>query len=266
MNYLGKKQFYTERNSYRYERKFNPKKYSMYFWDKSKFNITFYNYIKRDWLLTRGKTEDEVISFLKNHSKVVVKPIALSSGKGIYIIETENQFDVINYAKDFTQKEVLLEEFIIQHKKLAELNPTSVNSVRIYTVLDEKEMVYIISAALRVGGKEAVVDNFHSGGICYSIDIETGICGLGYDMMGNEYRIHPSTNLKVIGLEIPNWGKLKEFIYKVAKVLPKSRLIAWDVAILEDGFELIEGNYEGDPGIMQTPSKLGKAYFIKSKY
>lgn len=62
----------------------------------------------------------------------------------------------------------------------------------------------------------------------------------------------------MIGFEVPNWQDLIDFIFRATQVFPTSRMIAWDVAVLENGFEMIEGNYNGDPGFMQTPSNTGK--------
>ena len=35
-----------------------------------------------------------------------------------------------------------------------------------------------------------------------------------------------------------------------------------DVAVLENGFEMVEGNYDGDSGFMQSPSQEGKKKII----
>lgn len=35
-------------------------------------------------------------------------------------------------------------------------------------------------------------------------------------------------------------------------------MIEWDVDVLEDGSEMIEGNYNGDPVFLQAPSNTGK--------
>ncbi len=77
---------------------------------------------------------------------------------------------------------------------------------------------------------------------------------------------HPGSGTKVIGFEIPNWEKLKEFVIMLDRVIPKARLIAWDIAVLEDGFELIEANYQGDPGLMQAPTQTGLKNLIINNY
>ena len=152
----------------------------------------------------------------------------------------------------------------MQHPKISELNPSSVNSIRVYTLQKKDKTPLILSASIRVGGRGADVDNYHAGGVGYPIDIESGIVykpGTGID--GTEYIYHPSTGVKMVGFEIPNWQRLKQFVYDAIMVIPQARLLAWDVAVLENGFEMIEGNYNGDPGFMQAPSKVGKKRIIK---
>lgn len=80
----------------------------------------------------------------------------------------------------------------------------------------------------------------------------------GRTITGENCLYYPGTGTKLIGFEVPNWKGLVDYIYKATQVFPTARMIAWDVAVLEDGFEMIEGNYNGDPGFMQTPSNTGK--------
>lgn len=153
----------------------------------------------------------------------------------------------------------LIECFIQQHPEIMRLNPSSVNTIRVYTLTKKDDTPHILSASIRVGGKNADADNYHAGGCGDPIDIETGIVYMpGTDIKGNHHIFHPSTGVKMIGFEVLNWDALKQFVYKAMEVIPEARLLAWDVAVLEDGFEMVEGNCNGDPGFMQAPSKQGK--------
>ena len=83
----------------------------------------------------------------------------------------------------------------------------------------------------------------------------------GTDIKGFQHLFHPSTGYKMIGFEVPNWKELKQFVFKAMTIIPETRLLAWNVAVLDDGFEIMEGNCNGDPGFMQAPSKQGKKKF-----
>ena len=255
---LERSEFYTHRQHRKFEKALNDPKYYDIFWDKEKFNEAFKDFIHRDWLYCCGKTEDEIIDFLNSHNKVMVKPTSASSGKGIHVYKDDN-------VKDLITSNSLLEDFVIQHHKMAELNPSSVNTVRVYTILDHQNESHILSASIRVGGANSEVDNYHQGGVGYPLDTEHGIVmSAGRTITGEKCLFHPGSGAKMIGFEVPNWSGLVDFVTKATQVFPTARMIAWDVAILEDGFELIEGNYNGDPGFMQTPSNTGKKREIYS--
>lgn len=254
---LERAEFYTHRQHKRFEAALNDPKYYDTFWDKEKFNAAFKDFIHRDWLYCADSTEDEVRQFLDGHKKIMVKPTSASSGKGIHVYKSEES------PVELIAGKVLLEDFVVQHHKMSELNHSSVNTVRVYTILDRSNIPHILSASIRVGGVDSEVDNFHSGGVGYPLDIEHGIVmAAGRAITGENCLYHPGTGAKMIGFEVPNWKELVEYIFRATQVFPTARMIAWDVAVLEDGFEMIEGNYNGDPGLMQTPSNTGKKRVI----
>ncbi|MCR4900871.1 MAG: hypothetical protein K5907_08660, partial [Treponema sp.] len=182
-----------------------------------------------------------------------------SSGRGIYLLDKNDKACI----KELVGSSVLLEEYINQNDQMKALNPSSVNSLRVYTLITDNQ-TKILSITLRVGGGDNVTDNFHTGGVAYPVDVELGIvCGAGRDILGNKHLFHPSSNMKMLGFEIPKFEELKDFIYKASRVFTSARLIAWDVAITNDGFEMIEGNYNGNPDIMQSPTDTGMRKFIK---
>lgn len=255
---LERSTFYTRRHFLKLEPRLNSKEFYNIFWNKALFNQTFSEFIKRDWLFVPEASDFEILNFLKKYPKIIVKPTCQSAGKGIHVYSSNESLDELKAGG------VLLEECICQCKEMAQLNPSSVNSIRIYSMLDKKNQPHILSACIRVGGKGSTTDNFHSGGVAYPIDVDHGVvCGQGSNMVGENFLYHPGTEAKVIGFEIPRWNELVSWLFKAAVKIEKARMIAWDVAVLEDGFELIEANYNGDPGVMQTPLQQGTLLKIK---
>ena len=55
----------------------------------------------------------------------------------------------------------------------------------------------------------------------------------------------------MLGYKIPNWEKVIETVTEAAKVVPQCRYIGWDVAILNDDVELIEGNHNPDHDLLE---------------
>ena len=248
-----RREYYTRRDFKRFEKQLNSQEHYNTFWNKNEFNKAFAQFVQRDWIYCGNSTEEEIARFISGHAKVIVKPQDKSSGKGVHILKNEDSPQLLAGSR------VLIEEYIDQHHSIAEINPSSVNSVRIYTLLDRNHYPHILSAMLRAGGQGSEVDNYHSGGVVYPLDIETGVVfAPGRSIKGETYIFHPGTEAKVIGLEIPDWDGLKKFVFDAATLFPDARMIAWDIAVLENGFEMIEANYNGDPGMMQTPGGKGK--------
>ncbi len=243
----------------------NPDRESM-FSNKANFNRLFAEFVKRDWLYAPDSTEAEIKSFLEKHEYTIVKPLDKSQGEGVERVSSKEA--LANWA-DFVlkvkQDGCLIEELIKQHHEMAELNPSSVNTIRLHTIRDRENKMHILGASLRVGGAGQWIDNFSAGGMQYPIDPETGLViggGVTHDGLTKTY-IHPSTGKQVIGFKIPNWEAVCATIDK-AGVQPKDiRYIGWDIAITEDGCEMVEGNIMPGLNGLQLAGE-GKLQMIKS--
>lgn len=195
---------------------------------------------------------------------IVVKPIDLSSGRGIFTfdLDKESKDDLRN---KLAGKDWLIEEKVEMCEEIKQLNPPSCNTIRVYTMIDKDNTPVILDAVLRVGGGETIQDNFHAKGVVYPIDINTGrIKGCGKDLLNNSYLSHPSSGIYMPGYQIPRWEEVLEFTKKAASKNPKARFIGWDVAVTPTGCEMIEGNYFVYCGFLQIFEKEGKYNYVKS--
>lgn len=263
-NHRENKEIITNRKSRELDRLFNPREFSTDFDNKVQFNIKYAQFVKRDWIFTKDLTVEEIHKFVTLHRFVVVKPIGLSSGKGIYLYEysaeTWNRF-----YKEIHGGEFLLEERIELIDELKRLNPDSCQTLRITTMVKRDGAVDILAAAIRVGGGKSIVDNFHAKGVAYPIDIKEGvISGMGKDLNNNYYLRHPSTNILMPGYQIPKWKDIIAFVTDAALQNPKARWIGWDVAVTHNGCEMVEGNYLVNCNFLQTWDKKGKYNLIKN--
>lgn len=247
---LCKRSFYTARHAKRMEKVLNNKNYLKYFEDKKKFNSIFSDFVNRDWLDVLEATKEEFDSFIQCHEKVLVKARNLSSGRGIQLYNNETYEELV-------EKQALLEEYVKQHVELQVMNESSVNTVRVFTILDKKNDVHVLSATLRVGGKGCVVDNAFVGGRMYPLDISNGKI-IGKARQKKVFVDKECDEYDLVGFELPNWSRLLEFVSDAALVMPQIRLVGWDVAILDNSFEMIEGNHNGNPNIMQQHKGLLK--------
>ena len=179
-----------------------------------------------------------------------MKPTNGGQGRGIFKLtynEIKKNESVDNY------RNYIVEEFLIQHEEISKINHTSVNTIRVLTFKGE-----ILACALRTGSAGSVVDNLRSQGVCAHIDVETGIIDAKcMDKEFNNYMFHPDSKVQMVGIKIPNWEALKQYVKGATKIVPDVEYVGWDVAVLKDGFALIEGNHDPGHSVVQMITQTG---------
>lgn len=194
--------------------------------DKSQFNTVFDKFIGREWMVLDNNNFDLFVSFCKKNKIIIVKPIDSYCGCGIEKIDT-SLIDLHElYNKLLGLGSVLIEEFLTQNEKMSKLNPDTINTIRILSVRDSKDNVCIPVANIRIGRKGKSVDNFHSGGLTASIDVESGILiSNGMTKSGDWHIFHPYTGTQIIGFSIPFWDRVLETVKIAADYVPKQKLL-----------------------------------------
>lgn len=81
--------FLTMKRTHKVEKIYNDNRYAEIFNNKYNFNKRFSDYIRREWIYGPNVSLQEFITFLKVKRKVMIKPLGLSSGKGIYSINID---------------------------------------------------------------------------------------------------------------------------------------------------------------------------------
>lgn len=220
----------------------NDPEYIPLFNDKLSFNRIFKDYLGRGFLDLNEATEEEFISFCKGKKTVFAKPADSCSGKGIY-----RNFDLntdLHELYEYLRKEKLyIEDSIVQNEEMSKLNPTSINTVRVTTVLDKNDTPHVMYAILRIGLQGMSVDNVGSGGI-YTVLSKDGIIDhpCWSDKTITTYTHHPDSGMELIGFRIPYFKEALELCLNAAKVEPHVRYVGWDIAISDHGPVIVEGN------------------------
>lgn len=227
------------------------------FWEKHQFNETFREFIRREWLYAPDSTPEEIGAFLARHEVFIMKQPVGNMGTGVKLCHRE-ELEQDSFISWCIEGKILLESYIHQHPDMAALNPSSVNTVRILTVR-YKGKALAAGAGLRCGRTESYLDNFHAGGTAYPLDIETGIItGPGRDINGNAYLRHPTSGHIMPGFQVPHWQELLDMVCKAALISPRVGWVGWDVAVLPDGVELIEGNHSPGLTVIQLDGGIRK--------
>lgn len=209
--------------------------------DKHLFNTTFHSFIHRHWLYLPDSTPEQIRSFIECNETFLVKACVSTQGKNIFKFDNKT-VSITDFLAEYQNKPYILEAYIHQHPVLSAVNSSSVNTVR-FVAAKKGNRVQFIGAGLRCGGNDQFVDNFHHGGAAYPIDMETGIItGPGITLKGNNIIRHPTTGHIMPGLQIPHWDMVLNTVRSAALCIPHIGYVGWDLAITEDGVELIEGN------------------------
>lgn len=247
LNNNQRKTYLTNGKNNEIVRMFNDKSYWHILDNKNEFNDYFKKYLKRDYL-NPGFTKEQLNRFLDDKSNIIVKPVDGIGGKGIKIIDCKEK-DIYEKYNNF-----LLEEVIVQNKKMKELYPNSVNSLRIFTYFDGKE-THFLQAILKIGNN-GITDNFSINGMYAFLD-ETGtVITPAIDKNDNIYGIHPISKKQILGFKVPEFKETINLVLEAAKEIPQIKYIGWDVAISEKGPCIIEGN--SYPGVFQIKPRFSK--------
>ena len=169
---------------------------------------------------------------------VVKKAMGSEGGRGVFFIPGDQLSSVEGKIRD----DILIQRPVRQHPGIAAINDSSVNTVRILSML-RPEGVKLYSALLRFGIKGSRVDNASGGGFFCGIDWDGKMKKTGYRVAGDKITQHPDSGIVFEGYEIPGFQKCCDAAKKLHLQTPRFRLISWDFSVGEDGEPvLVEAN------------------------
>ena len=141
----------------------------------------------------------------------------------------------------------LIEHHQAQHPTLSALNPSSLNTLRLW-VLDRGEGPRVTHALLRVGRPGGQVDNTSQGGLVLLVDVATGLTQAGPDVHHPERWVtqHPDSGVPLAGVALPHWPAVLDLAQHALCAFPHMRFAGLDVALAPEGPVLIEVNVQPD--------------------
>ncbi len=215
----------------------------------------FYKYMK-----SQGIHVPEVFAYIKdgkvyNTDEKEIDFSELSELKDYFIKDIDGECaSFVKHIKDFNElSEIknkisngsyLIQERVFQAEKMCQINPTSVNTLRIVTKM-YKGKPFVFSSLLRVGtSKTGNVDNWAAGGLAIGIEDNGNLKKYGYykPKYGTKTDVHPDTGIVFKDFTIPMFEEAKAYALKAHEVLKDMDSIGWDITITEKGIVFIEGN------------------------
>ena len=244
----GAKDFITDIGRYRYCEMLNTVSNDIDFDDKSRTYAIFGKYYGRD--VQKITCREEFDAWCSTHSEFIVKPMVGSFGRGI---RRGGKWEELSSMVPF-----VVEDLIEQSPEMAALHPSSVNTVRISTIVAGGR-VHTFYPLLKMGRGGSVVDNAGAGGILCGIDEEGVVMTDALDKRGNVYVEHPDTHVVIRGFRLPDWDEAVSLCKEAALSYDGNRFISFDIAHTVDrGWVMVEANARGQFTGSQMFDKVGK--------
>ncbi len=269
LNYKFYEKSLKERSEYvtikygsEFYQKYSPKDQAVNLRIKTNFHKYYSDYTRRQYFIPEFGLE-KLKKFLDANKVFMIKPadgLAGTDVKKMDISQVETPEKFLEY---LTEKNMFIEEYVIQDERWGKICPHSVNTIRAMTrIIDGKSELFY--AAARIGNGKAVVDNFHQGGVGVRIDTEKGkLIGNALSKDLEEVETHPATGVKFDGFEIPYWEEIKKMVCDAAMVNPEVKVVGWDVAISNKGPLLIEANRRPGFDLVQVLENKGTKYMLE---
>ncbi|MBR6524005.1 MAG: hypothetical protein IKT39_05310 [Clostridia bacterium] len=195
-----------------------------------------------------------ILKLLRDVGVLAVKPTGGTYGIGFCKLEYKNKKYVVN-GEAKTKEEMIsflknlrdhiIIEYVRMHEKIASLNPTSLNTIRVMLINENGNNPIIASSFMRIGTvASGIVDNSAQGGMFCKVDVDSGRFYDGeknIDHVVTPSPVHPDTGVPIEGT-IPHWETVKTKLIEISKYIPQLEWMGFDVAITETGFNIIEIN------------------------
>ena len=228
--------------------------------------------------LGRGDLESGLPAWVAESEALIFKPGFSSRGRGIFTLANSGGSwvaervgtddpvgDLLAWARATLGPGDVLQRRLVTHAALAALSPAALPTLRIVTCVDEQGGIETVSATLKLGRGDTVVDNFSTGGLAAPLDLATGRAGAARSKDRawrlSTHETHPSTCAPIAGFEVPDWEEAKRQAILAHEALRGEQftLVGWDVALAATGPVILEGNWNPGGNLIQTAAGRGIA-------
>ncbi|MEQ6890036.1 sugar-transfer associated ATP-grasp domain-containing protein [Halomonas sp. CS7] len=246
---------------YEFQKRVNPRDAREVLSDKRRFHAAYQEFFRHGLWSIEALQADPVLveRLLADHQRLVFKDASGNCGSSVKIHRTDelSAAHLVTWMKQ--QGLNIVESLVDQHSELQALSPSGVNTVRIFTLIDEAGNYHVLGCRLRIS-VNSHVDNLAAGNLAAPIDEATGRVngpGIYSDITRAPEAVHPVTGIPIEGFQVPYWSETLSMIRKASLKHPHNRSIGWDVVITPQGPGLIEGNHDWCKLVWQLPVRRG---------
>lgn len=206
------------------------------------------------------KSVGDLIQCIRQGECFYLKPYDGGSGRGIGKLAFVNGSFLWNSEKisknDIEHFLAALSGYLVQRMFVQEgfshdVNPNTLNTLRVFTMLSPTtHRAFVAAAVHRFGRKDTFVDNIAKEGLLCPVNVETGKIEYAViypsDAELRKVHSHPDTDVQIAGVEVPHWKDVARLCEELAMQIPFMPLCGWDIVISGNNIYLQELNYNPD--------------------
>lgn len=246
---------------YEFQKRVNPLGERGLLSDKRRFYQAYREFFRHElWSIKELEATPALVErLLAEHERLVFKDATGNCGRSVQVHRTAELSAPHLVAWMKQRRFDMVESFAVQHPKLQELSPSGVNTVRIFTLIDDQGGCRVLGCRLRIS-VNSPVDNLAAGNLAAPIDESKGMVngpGVYSDITRASETVHPVTGTLIEGFQVPYWPETLAMVREASLKHPQNRSIGWDVVITPDGPGLIEGNHDWCKLVWQLPVRQG---------
>lgn len=195
----------------------------------------------------------DLLEAIKNIDNCIIKP-SKDSSAGIGVRSLRVTDDIVSDYDGSLEKLIkgykgnfVIEEKVVCCDNLRNLNPSSCNTLRMHTWRNRKEnKIEFVSAFLRVGRKDSLIDNGFAGGIAIPVRVDGALSKSGCTLKTYKRYEQSDTGITFKGYKIQQFDEMVQVVCDAHHNLPHFDLIGWDVTINNKN-EVVVIEFNPDP-------------------
>jgi hypothetical protein len=187
--------------------------------------------------LARDQVDEYLQNKLQYFDKIIAKPsIHSGGGKNIRAFNLETDLVNVNILETIFSQDFIVQEYIYQATYFSQFNAKSLNCIRINTYRSLKNnSIHTDEILLKVGAKDAIVDNTHLGGVYIKIDPDGTLGDFAVDGLGIKTFSPPgSDKLYKDFQKVPLIDELVQISVEIAKQHFYHRCLGVDICVDHD--------------------------------
>ncbi|MEO9874999.1 MAG: sugar-transfer associated ATP-grasp domain-containing protein [Anderseniella sp.] len=169
---------------------------------------------------------------------------------------------------DAGNSDLLVQEAAVNSAEIRAFGGRALSTVRLVTLRTSDGVIRPVQAGTRVASNsDAVVDNYHSGGVYFHVDYATGQIGQGTSMDFPDNPVYltqpPGADIRLTGSVVEGWEQIRHLALDMHEKLTMHTVGGWDIAMTERGPVAVECN--SVPG-MPAPRQRPFSGFLQTEY